>query len=109
MISPLLRLTGISKSFGAVRALKEVSFDLLAGEVHALVGENGAGKSTLVKIVTGAHRPDAGTLEIADQPVTDNDPGRAKSLGVAAVYQQPALFPDLSVAENIALAQEPPG
>ncbi|HEY1375369.1 MAG TPA: sugar ABC transporter ATP-binding protein, partial [Gemmataceae bacterium] len=106
---PLLRLTDVSKSFGGVRALRGVSFDLCAGEVHALVGENGAGKSTLVKIVTGAHRPDAGTVEIAGRPVPENDPVRAKALGVAAVYQQPALFPDLSVAENVALALEPPG
>src|SRR5438270_4130021 len=105
-MTPLLKLTDVSKSFGGVRALWGVSFDLLAGEVHALVGENGAGKSTLVKIATGALLPDAGTLEIAGQPVPDNDPGRAKALGVAAVYQQPALFPDLSVAENVALALE---
>lgn len=106
---PLLKLTDVSKSFGGVRALRGVSFDLLGGEVHALVGENGAGKSTLIKIVTGAHAPDSGTLEIAGQLVADNDPRRAKALGVAVVYQQPALFPDLSVAENIALALEPPG
>ncbi|HEY7154926.1 MAG TPA: sugar ABC transporter ATP-binding protein [Gemmataceae bacterium] len=104
----LLRLTGISKSFGGVRALKGVSFDLRAGEVHALVGENGAGKSTLIKIITGAHQPEEGTLEILGRPVSNNDPGRARTLGIAAIYQQPALFPDLTVAENIALGLEPP-
>lgn len=107
-MTPLLKLTDVSKSFGGVRALRGVSFDLCAGEVHALVGENGAGKSTLIKIVTGAHRPDGGTVEIVGRPVPDNDPVRAKALGVAVVYQQPALFPDLSVTENIALALEPP-
>src|SRR5262249_19498560 len=66
-------------------------------------------KSTLIKVVTGAHRPDTGTLEIAGRIVTDNDPPKARALGVAVIYQQPALFPDLTVAENIALALEPPG
>jgi rhamnose transport system ATP-binding protein len=102
----LLSLSNITKSFTGVHALKGVSFDLRPGEVHALVGENGAGKSTLIKVITGAHRPDAGTLEINGQPVTDNDPTRSKSLGVAVIYQQPALFPDLTVAENIALRLE---
>ncbi|QEL14981.1 sugar ABC transporter ATP-binding protein [Limnoglobus roseus] len=106
---PLLKLTDVSKAFGGVRALRAVSFDLLPGEVHALVGENGAGKSTLIKIVTGAHRPDGGTLEIGGRLVTDHDPLAARGWGVAVVYQQPALFPDLTVAENIAIALEPPG
>ena len=105
----LLRLTGVSKSFFGVKALKGVSFDLLAGEVHALVGENGAGKSTLIKVVTGAHQPDVGTLEVRNQIIVDNDPVRARDLGIAAIYQQPALFPDLSVSENIALGLEPGG
>jgi rhamnose transport system ATP-binding protein len=105
----LLSLTGIRKSFAGVQALKGVSFDLRPGEVHALVGENGAGKSTLIKIVTGAHTPDAGTLTVRGQPVADNDPVRSRELGVAAIYQQPALFPDLTVAENIALGLEPGG
>jgi rhamnose transport system ATP-binding protein len=108
-MTPLLRLTSVSKSFGGVRALRDVSFELLPGEVHALVGENGSGKSTLIKTITGAHRPDSGTLEINGHAVTENDPLRAKALGVAVIYQQPALFPDLTVAENIALALEPPG
>lgn len=108
-MSSLLNLTGIRKSFAGVLALEDVSFELRAGEVHALVGENGAGKSTLIKIITGAQQADAGTLEINGQVVTDNDPVVARSLGVAAIYQQPALFPDLSVAENIALGLEPAG
>jgi rhamnose transport system ATP-binding protein len=102
----LLQLTDIAKSFGGVRALKGVSFQLLPGEIHALVGENGAGKSTLIKTITGAHRPDAGTIEIAGATITDNDPTIARKLGVAAIYQQPALFADLTVAENIALRLE---
>src|SRR5271168_2210518 len=103
MTSSLLNLSAITKSFGGVHALKGVSFDLQAGEVHALVGENGAGKSTLVKVITGAHLPDSGTVEIRGQLLKHNDPGIARSLGIAAIYQQPALFPDLSVSENIAL------
>jgi rhamnose transport system ATP-binding protein len=108
-VNTLLSLTGIRKSFAGVQALKGVSFDLRPGEVHALIGENGAGKSTLIKVITGAHQPDAGTLTVRGQPVTDNDPVRARRLGIAAIYQQPALFPDLTVAENIALGLEPGG
>ena len=102
----LLSASGISKSFEGVRALREVSFDLNAGEVHALVGENGAGKSTLIKIMTGAERADAGTLAVAGRTVPDMSPAMARSLGIAAIYQQPSLFAHLSVAENIALSLE---
>ncbi len=102
----LLKADSITKSFSGVQALKGVSFDLRAGEVHALVGENGAGKSTLIKIITGAHTADSGALEINGQSITHNSPSIAKQLGVAAIYQQPALFPDLSVAENLALGLE---
>jgi rhamnose transport system ATP-binding protein len=105
----LLKVDSISKSFGAVQALKCVSFDLCAGEVHALIGENGAGKSTLIKIITGALQPDwadSGSLSINGRQVIENSPSLAKRLGVAAIYQQPALFPDLSVAENLALGLE---
>src|ERR1700678_3986093 len=107
-MQPLLQLSDVTKAFGGVHALRGVSFDLLAGEVHALVGENGAGKSTLIKIITGALRPDSGTLRIAGEEVEDNSPAKATRLGIAAIYQQPALFPDLTVAENIALALETP-
>src|SRR2546426_12347977 len=107
MNAPLLQLSRVTKSFGAVRALKGVSFDLHEGEVHALVGENGAGKSTLIKIITGAHQPDGGTIEIAGQPIRHLTPATAHKLGIACIYQQPALFPDLTVAENIALRLEP--
>ncbi|HEU4679441.1 MAG TPA: sugar ABC transporter ATP-binding protein [Terrimicrobiaceae bacterium] len=105
---PLLQLREITKSFQAVRALRGVSFDLRRGEVHALLGENGAGKSTLIKVITGAHQPDSGTIEIEGKPVTRLDPAASRALGIAAIYQQPALFPDLTVAENIALGLETP-
>ena len=106
MSDALLQLTAIAKSFGAVRALKGVSFDLKAGEIHALLGENGAGKSTLIKIITGAHRPDSGTIQLAGKTVEKLSPASARRLGIACIYQQPALFPDLTVAENIGLRLE---
>jgi rhamnose transport system ATP-binding protein len=105
-MSSLLQLTSVTKSFGAVRALKGVSFDLLAGEVHALLGENGAGKSTLIKVITGAHQPDGGTIEVGGERVAQLTPSSAHKLGIACIYQQPALFPDLTVAENIGLRLE---
>ncbi|HEY5742173.1 MAG TPA: sugar ABC transporter ATP-binding protein [Terrimicrobiaceae bacterium] len=105
---PLLQLREITKSFQAVRALRGVSFDLHRGEVHALLGENGAGKSTLIKVITGAHQPDSGSIEIEGKPVTRLDPATSRAMGIAAIYQQPALFPDLSVAENVALGLETP-
>ena len=105
-MSVLLGLAGIRKSFDGVQALRGVSFDLHEGEVHALVGENGAGKSTLIKVITGAHAADEGTIEIGGTRVVANSPALSRKLGVAAIYQQPALFPDLSVAENIAMGAE---
>ena len=104
----LLSATSITKSYGAVRALRGVSFDLRAGEVHALVGENGAGKSTLIKVITGAERADTGTLHVDGRVVAHMDPAASRALGIAAIYQQPSLFPHLSVAENIAMAVERP-
>jgi rhamnose transport system ATP-binding protein len=104
--APLLELKNIAKSFGAVRALKGVSFDLHPGEIHALLGENGAGKSTLIKVVTGAHQPDSGTMTVNGTLVSRLTPASAHAQRIAAIYQQPALFPDLSVAENIAFALE---
>jgi rhamnose transport system ATP-binding protein len=102
----LLEAKFVTKAFAGVHALKGVSFDLLEGEVHALVGENGAGKSTLIKIMTGALMPDSGTLVVHGKPITHNDPAIARSFGIAAIYQQPSLFPHLTVCENIALALE---
>src|SRR6185312_9369129 len=102
MSGELLQLASVAKSFGAVRALKGVSFDLNAGEVHALLGENGAGKSTLIKVITGAHQPNDGSIAINGETVAHLTPASAHKLGIACIYQQPALFPDLTVAENIA-------
>jgi len=102
----LLRLQDVSKAFGGVRALRGVSFDLRPGEIHALVGENGAGKSTLVRILTGAVKADAGTIEIEGRRVEHADPAAMRGLGVAPIYQQPALLPDLTVAENVAMGLE---
>ncbi|HEV8426693.1 MAG TPA: sugar ABC transporter ATP-binding protein [Pyrinomonadaceae bacterium] len=106
MSTTILRTVNVSKAYEGVQALREVSFDLRAGEVHAIVGENGAGKSTLIKIITGAVTPDSGHLEFDDVAVKGNSPSIAKQFGVAAIYQQPALFPDLSVIENIVLGLE---
>jgi rhamnose transport system ATP-binding protein len=105
----LVDASAITKAFAGVQALRRVSFDLRAGEVHALVGENGAGKSTLIKIMTGAVPADSGTLVVGGRRVAHMTPALAHSLGIAAIYQQPALFPDLTVAENVALALEASG
>jgi len=105
--APLLALRGIAKSFAGVRALRGVDFDLQVGEVHALLGENGAGKSTLIKVVTGAHQPDGGSIEILGQKIEYLSPALTRHYGIACIYQQPALFPDLTVAENIGLRLEP--
>ena len=102
----LLRAADIEKSYAGVHALRSASFELRAGEVHALIGENGAGKSTLIKIITGAVEPDAGEIQLDESAITHNSPRVAKQLGIAAIYQQPALFPELSVAENIAIGLE---
>ena len=107
--APLLEIRSLAKSFGGARALRGVDFELRAGEVHALLGENGAGKSTLIKIVTGAHQPDAGVIRIGGREVSGLDPAFARRLGIACIYQQPALFPDLTVAENILAVLEATG
>src|SRR3954463_5154487 len=107
--NPLLRATDIRKSYAGVHALRSASFELRAGEVHALIGENGAGKSTFIKIITGAIEADGGEIQLNGKTVTHNSPRVAKQLGVAAIYQQPALFPELTVAENIALGVEQSG
>jgi rhamnose transport system ATP-binding protein len=104
----LLRATNLRKSYDGVEALRGASFELCSGEVHALVGENGAGKSTLIRLITGAIAADSGEIEIDGKPIIHNSPRFAKSLGIAAIYQQPALFPDLSVTENLAIGLEQP-
>ncbi|WP_076817336.1 sugar ABC transporter ATP-binding protein [Pseudofrankia asymbiotica] len=107
--APLLAVRDVSKSFGAVAAVRDVSFPLYAGEAHALVGENGAGKSTIVKMLAGVHRPDTGAIELDGAPLTLSSPADARAAGIAVIYQEPTLFPDLSVAENIAMAKPPRG
>ncbi|GAA0624421.1 sugar ABC transporter ATP-binding protein [Kutzneria viridogrisea] len=107
--APLLEVRDVSKSFGAVAAVAGVSFPLYAGEAHALVGENGAGKSTIVKMLAGVHRPDTGTLVLDGAPVDFGSPAEARAAGIAVIYQEPTLFPDLSVAENIVMGRHPRG
>jgi rhamnose transport system ATP-binding protein len=106
---PRAELRGISKRFAATQALDDVSLDLLPGEVHALVGENGAGKSTLVKILAGIHQPDSGTILLDGEPIQIAGPARARALGIAVVHQEPRLFPDLTVAENVFIGHAPSG
>ena len=106
---PVLSVVGASKSFGPTQALRSVSLDLAAGEIHALVGENGAGKSTLIKVMTGLYRPDAGHLAIEGEPVELRNPADAQSFGIACIYQEPLVFPDLTVSENIFMASAGPG
>ncbi|MEO3815814.1 sugar ABC transporter ATP-binding protein [Plantactinospora sp. B24E8] len=103
----LLTMSDVRKSFGAVHALVDVRLELRAGEVHALVGENGAGKSTLVKILAGVHEPDDGVLTLDGQPLRLTGPADARAAGIAVIYQEPTLFPDLSVAENIFMGRQP--
>src|SRR5437588_8587850 len=103
-VVPTLVMRGISKHYAGVAALKDVAFDVLPGEVHALLGENGAGKSTLMNIASGATTPDAGTI-VVDGAQTDSlTPALAQSLGIAMVHQHPALLPDMTVGENIRVA-----
>lgn len=100
----LLALTSISKSFSGVAALTEVSLEVRAGEIHALLGENGAGKSTLMNVASGTLQPDAGKIEINGQTITDLTPHQATELGLAIVHQHPAVLPDLTIAENILIS-----
>jgi len=105
-MEPLLKAVDITKSYAGVHALRDASFELRTGEVHALIGENGAGKSTLIRIFTGAVIPDSGEITLDGSKIVENSPSISKTLGIAAIYQQPALFPELTVAENIAIGQE---
>ncbi len=102
-----LRFRGVSKTFGAVRALDDVSFDVRAGSVHALLGENGAGKSTLLKVLSGAHAPTNGTLELAGRPRAFATPAQAFAAGIAVIYQELHLVPEMTVAENLFLGHLP--
>jgi rhamnose transport system ATP-binding protein len=105
--TPLLVLEHAAKAFGSVRALEDGSIELHAGEAHGLVGENGAGKSTLVKLLAGVYRPDAGRLLLDGRELRLGGPADARTAGIAVIYQEPTLFPDLSVAENIFMGRQP--
>jgi ribose transport system ATP-binding protein len=104
---PLLQMRGIVKQFPGVRALDGVDLDVAAGEVHCLLGQNGAGKSTLIKVLAGAHRPDAGEILWDGRPVSFPAPQAADAVGIATIYQELDLVPGLSVAENVVLGHEP--
>jgi rhamnose transport system ATP-binding protein len=103
---PVLSGHNISKSFGGVKALQGVEFAAFGGEVHALLGENGAGKSTLIKCFTGVYQPDEGELLVNGQPMRFGDPRDARHAGIAAIYQEPSLFPDLDITENIFVGRQ---
>jgi ribose transport system ATP-binding protein len=103
----LLEVKGCSKSFPGVKAFNKVDFDLYAGEIHCIVGENGAGKSTFIKMLSGALRPDEGTISIGGQQYSYMTPALAHHLGITTIYQEISLAPDLTVAENIFMGMEP--
>ncbi len=103
----IVKMKGIYKSFPAVQALEGVNFDLVKGEIHALVGENGAGKSTLIRVLTGVERQDRGTVTLDGKEVLIKSPQHAQELGISPVYQEINLCPNLSVAENIMIGREP--
>lgn len=101
-----VRMTGISKTFGGVRALDDVSFEVQPGEVHALLGGNGAGKSTILKVLNGVHRPDKGTIEVGGVPLSTHSPEASRAAGIAMNYQEMSLVPTLTVGQNIFLTRE---
>ncbi len=103
----LLSLRGIEKSFGPISVLKGIDFDIRAGEVHALMGENGAGKSTMIRIMSGAHQPDAGEIRLGGHATRFASPRSAQAAAIAVVHQELLLFPDMTIAENIFLGHAP--
>jgi rhamnose transport system ATP-binding protein len=105
----LLSLTGAAKTFGPVVALADGTIEIRSGEIHALVGENGAGKSTLVKVLAGLHHPDSGDFRLGGEPVHFRNVADSKAAGISVIYQEPTLFPDLTVAENIFIGRQPKG
>ena len=107
MTENILELKNMTKRFSGVEVLHEVSFSLRPGEVHALLGENGAGKSTLVKVMTGVHQPDKGEIYLDGKQVIFSDTRESRQVGIAAIYQELSLFPDLDVAENIFVGRQP--
>lgn len=108
MTTPLLSISGLTKAYPGVVANDAVSFDIMEGEVHALLGENGAGKSTLVKMIYGLVKPDSGAMALHGAPYAPPDPHAARKAGVAMVFQHFSLFEAMSVAENVALGMEEP-
>lgn len=106
MSTVAVRMTGISKHFGGVKALDNVDFEVLEGEIHALLGGNGAGKSTLLKVLNGVHIPTAGTIEVAGVPLTNHTPAASRAAGISMNYQEMSLIPTLSVAQNVFLTRE---
>ena len=106
-VGRVLSMRGIGKSFLGVRVLSGVDLDVMAGEVHAVVGENGAGKSTLMKIICGIHAPDEGTIEIDGRPISFGHPLEAQRSGIAIIHQEFTLLPHRTVAENVYLGREP--
>ncbi len=106
---PVLEMRNIAKRFGGTQALEDVSLALHPGEIHSLLGENGAGKSTFIKIMTGVHQPDRGDIVLDGRSVTLNSAAEAQRAGIAAIYQEPLLFPDLNVAENIFIGHQDRG
>jgi rhamnose transport system ATP-binding protein len=105
----ILELRDVAKSFGPVVALANGTIELIAGEIHALVGENGAGKSTMVKTIAGIYQPDTGTIWMRGEAVRFRDAAASKAAGISVIYQEPTLFPDLTVAENIFIGRQPRG
>src|ERR1700678_4054353 len=101
---PLLHIRGVAKTFGAVRALRSADLEVRAGEIHGLMGANGAGKSTLVKIITGVFPADGGQISVKGVARSFRSPAEARAAGIVSVYQDPALVPDLTVAQNMRLA-----
>jgi ribose transport system ATP-binding protein len=107
MNDPILEMRRVSKSFFSIKALRDVDLTVYPGEIHALMGENGAGKSTLMKILSGAYRPDpGGEIRIEGRPVQINGPLGGRAAGIAIIYQELSLAPNLSVAQNIYLGRE---
>jgi ribose transport system ATP-binding protein len=106
-MTPLLRMEGISKRYGGVRALESARLSCARGRIHAVLGENGAGKSTLLKVLAGVVKPDAGTIELEGTPIVLSGPAAASRVGIASVFQELSLLPDLTVADNIGILDPP--
>src|ERR1700744_3158145 len=107
MTKPLLRMSMIGKGFPGVQALDNAGLEVLPGEIHALLGENGAGKSTLIKILAGAQQPDSGTIEFGGETVVMVSPHDAQRRGIATIYQEFTLAPNMTIAENVFIGREP--